>query len=194
MLTATLLDKKTRLPDPLFTSPEAHLLSLAIDKDGTVYAGSSPDGIVYKITQDGKSTVLYDAAEPNITALTTDKDGNVYAGTGPTGSIYRIAADGTARRVLGKLTTGIAGLQADADGAVYAVSGGTVTKINPDDTTQSFVAPDDQQFVSLALDPSTGAVYTGTGVVGSVYAIGAVRQTAAGQGERFSGHISVGRA
>jgi len=163
---------------PLFTSPEAHLLSLATDKDGNVYAGSSPDGIVYKITPDGKSTVLYDATEPNITALTVDKDGAVYAGTGPTGTVYRLSPDGTAKRVLGKLTTGITGLQSDADGAVYAASGGTVTKINSDDTTQSFVAPEDQQFVSLALDPSTGAVYTGTGVVGSVYAIGAFRQTA----------------
>ena len=172
------LDKPLAPKEALFTSPEAHLLSLATGKDGTVYAGSSPDGIVYKITPDGKSTVLYDATEPNITALTTDKDGNVYAGTGPTGTVYRIAPDGTARRVLGKLPTGITGLQADADGAVYAVSGGTVTKINPDDTTQSFVAPEDQQFVSLALDPSTGAVYTGTGVIGSVYGIGAFRQTA----------------
>ena len=170
-----------------FTSPEAHLLSLATGKDGMVYAGSSPDGIVYKITPDGKSVVLYDATEPNITALTTDKDGNVYAGTGPTGTVYRIAPDGTAKRVLGKLTTGITGLQADPDGSVYAVSGGTVTKINPDDTTQSFVAPEDQQFVSLALDPVSGAVYTGTGVVGSVYAIGAVRQTAAGQGSGLQG-------
>lgn len=186
VLTATLLDKKTRLVDPLFTSPEAHLLSLAIDKDGTVYAGSSPNGIVYKITQDGKSSVLYDATEPNITALTVDKDGAVYAGTGPTGTVYRISPDGTAKRVLGKLTTGITGLQSDPDGAVYAAAGGTVTKINPDDTTQSFVAPEDQQFVSLALDPSTGAVYTGTGVVGSVYAIGAFRQTA-GQTNKLAG-------
>ena len=180
-------DKPSAPTEALFTSPEAHLLSLAADKDGNVYAGSSPDGIVYKITQDGKSTVLYDAAEPNITALTTDKDGNVYAGTGPTGTVYRIAPDGTAKRVLGKLPTGITGLQADPDGAVYAVSGGAVTKINPDDTTQSFVAPEDQQFVSLALDPSTGAVYTGTGVVGSVYAIGAARQTAAEQGSGLAG-------
>ncbi len=171
---------------PLFTSPEAHLLSLATDKDGTVYAGSSPNGIVYKITPDGKSTVLYDATEPNITALTVDKDGAVYAGTGPTGTVYRISPDGTAKRVLGKLTTGITGLQADPDGAVYAAAGGTVTKINSDDTTQSFVAPEDQQFVSLALDPSTGAVYTGTGVLGSVYAIGAGRQTA-GQGSDLQG-------
>lgn len=171
-------DGQSSVSDPFFTSPEAHLLSLATDKDGNIYAGSSPNGIVYKITPDGKSSVFYDATEPNITALTVDKDGAVYAGTGPTGTVYRISPDGTAKRVLGKLTTGITGLQADPDGAVYAVAGGTVTKINPDETTQSFVAPEDQQFMSLALDPSTGAVYTGTGVVGSVYGIGAFRQTA----------------
>ncbi len=181
------LSKPVAPTGALFTSPEAHLLSLATDKGGNVYAGSSPSGIVYKITPDGKSTVLYDAAEPNITALTTDKDGNVYAGTGPTGTVYRISPDGAAKRVLGKLSTGITGLQADADGAVYAAAGGTVTKINADDTTQSFVAPQDQQFVSLALDPADGAVYTGTGVVGSVYGIGAFRQTA-GQTNTLEGN------
>ena len=48
-------------PTLLFTSPEAHILSLATDKAGNIYAGSAPDGIVYKITPDGKSSVFYDA-------------------------------------------------------------------------------------------------------------------------------------
>ncbi len=59
----------------LFTSPEAHILSLATDKDGNIYAGSAPDGIVYKITPDGKSSVFYDAPESGISALATDSQG-----------------------------------------------------------------------------------------------------------------------
>ncbi len=159
---------------PLFTSPEANILALATDKDGNVYAGSGPDGIVYKITPDGQSRVFYDAPEPNISALAVGADGSVYAGTTPTGTVYKISPDGTAKRLLGRAAPGVLSLKLDADGAVYAVNGGTVTKINPDETTQSFsTVTGDEQFLSLALDPATSAVYAGTGSVGSVYKIGA---------------------
>ena len=100
---------------PLFTSPEAHILSLATDKSGNVYAGSSPDGIVYKITPDGKSSVLYDATEPNISALATDSQGNVYVGTQPQGNIYKIAPDGRAKLLPTKATSGIMALRTDAE-------------------------------------------------------------------------------
>jgi sugar lactone lactonase YvrE len=159
---------------PLFTSPEANILALATDRDGNVYAGSGPDGIVYKIAPDGTSRVFYDAPEPNISALAVGADGSVYAGTTPTGTVYRISPDGSAKRLLGRAAPGVLSLKIDADGAVYAVNGGTVTKINPDETTQSFsTTTGDEQFLSLALDPTTSAVYAGTGSVGSVYKIGA---------------------
>jgi len=157
----------------LFTSPEANILSLTTDKDGNIYAGSGPDGIIYKIAPDGKSRVLYDTPEPNISALAADSQGNVYAGTSTTGTVYRIAPDGTAKRLLGRSTPGILSLKTDASDAVYAVSGSTVYKINADDSVQSYVAQSDEQFLSLALDTAGKAIYAGTGTVGSVYKIGA---------------------
>ena len=163
---------------PLLTSPEAHILSLTADRAGNVYAGSSPDGIVYKITPDGKSSVFYNATEPNIAALATDSQGNVYAGTSPAGTVYRIAPDGTAKRLLGRASPGISSLKIDGSDAVYASSGSTVYKISADDSVQSYVAQADEQFLSLALDPASSAVYAGTGTVGSVYKIGT--DTAAG--------------
>ena len=171
----------------LFTSPEAHILSLATDKTGNVYAGSAPDGIVYKIVPrlggvtdngglapaDPQTRVLYDAAEPNITALTTDSKGNVYAGTSPSGAVYRIAPDGTAKRLTGLPATAVTSLQTDSTDAVYASSGSAISKISPDNSVQSYGTQTDQQFISLAIDPATQAVYAGTGTVGSVYKIGA---------------------
>ena len=163
----------TYLSPPLFTSPEANILSVTTDKNGNVYAGSAPNGIVYKITPDGKSSVLYDVPEPNVSALATDSQGNVYAGTSTIGTVYRIAPDGTAKRLLGRSSPGIQSLKTDAGDAVYAVSGSTVYKINPDDSVQSYVADSDEQFLSLALDTASNTVYAGTGTVGSVYKIGA---------------------
>ena len=170
----------------LFTSPESHILSLAVGKDGSIYAGSAPDGIVYKIvpklgavTDNGglapanpQTSVLYDAAEPNITALTTDSQGNIYAGTSGPGSVYRIAPDGAAKRLPGLPSTSVTSLKTDSADAVYAASGSTIYKISPDNSVQSYGAQADQQFISLALDPSASAVYAGTGTIGSVYKIG----------------------
>ncbi len=168
----------------VFTSPEPHILSLATDKAGAIYAGCAPDGIVYKIAPDGKSSVFYDAVEPSISALATDSSGNVYAGTAPTGTVYRVAADGTAKRLLGRAAPGISCLKADGSDSIYASSGSTVYKINPDDTVQSFVAQADEQFLSLALDPFGFAVYAGTGTVGSVYKIGLGVTMVSGTGDR----------
>jgi hypothetical protein len=66
----------------LFDSTESNLLSLAYDGKQTLYAGSDPDGILYRIdTTTGKAFVLYDAPETEISALALDAAGNLYAGT-----------------------------------------------------------------------------------------------------------------
>jgi len=155
----------------LFTSPETNLLSLAVDKDGNVYAGSGPDGIVYKITPDGAGRVLYDASEPQVAALATDAAGNVYAGTAPKGNVYKIAPDGYARLLSDRATSGILSLQSDADGNLYACAGSSIYRIGADETVQSFTAPTDEQFISLGLDAKAGRVYAGTSAAGALYAI-----------------------
>ena len=171
--------------DVLFTSPEAHILSLAVGKDGTLYAGSAPSGIVYKIVLnmsqvDGfvfpptpLTSVFYDATEPNISALTVDSLGNVYAGTSATGNVYKIAPDGTAKKLAGLPSAGVTSLTTDKSDSVYAAAGGTITKIAPDNSVQTYTTPADPQFISLALDPQTSALYAGTGTGGVVYSLGA---------------------
>ena len=157
---------------PLFTSPEADILSLAVDKSGSVYAGSSPNGIVYKITPQGQSSVFYDATEPNISALATDSTGNVYVGTQPQGSIYKITPDGTAKLLSSRATSGVLSLRTDGNDNLYACSGNTIYRIAPDETMQTFTADADEQFVTLAVDSGRGQVYAGTSTVGSVYSLG----------------------
>ena len=172
-----------------FTSPETNILSLTTDKAGSIYAGSSPNGIVYKIvphidpreasvngsmpSADPQASVLYDATEPNISALTTDSAGNVYAGTSATGNVYKIAPDGTAKKLMGLPSAGVTSLKTGSDDAVYAAAGGTITKISPDNSVQTYTTAADPQFISLAVDPQTQALYAGTGTGGSVYTLGA---------------------
>jgi len=62
----------------LIDSKADHVLCLATAPDGTLFAGTDGEALVYRWAG-GKAFVLYDAAENEITALTTDAQGNVYA-------------------------------------------------------------------------------------------------------------------
>lgn len=61
---------------------ENNLLSLISDGKDLLYAGTDPNGLVYRIDRKTNETfVVYDAPEAEISALVLDKAGNVYAGT-----------------------------------------------------------------------------------------------------------------
>jgi hypothetical protein len=64
----------------LVDSQADHVLCLAVAPDGTLYAGTDGEAMVYRWA-DGKPFVLYDADEAEVTALATDADGNLYVGT-----------------------------------------------------------------------------------------------------------------
>lgn len=166
----------------LFTSPEAHLQSLAVGPDGTVYAGGSPDGLVYAITPAGQGKVLYDSTQQNITGLAVDSSGVVYASTSPRGLIYRITPSGSATAPTvkqiypgtsnaGLPQTPIYGLSVDSTGNVWACTGNNILRIPPGGTILTYAAPTDVSFISLAIGDD-GLVYAGTSNIGTVYALG----------------------
>jgi hypothetical protein len=66
----------------LLDSGENNLLSLASDGNDTLYAGTDPHGLVYRVNRKtGKSFVLFNAPESEIGALALDKNGDLYAAT-----------------------------------------------------------------------------------------------------------------
>ncbi|HEX5323372.1 MAG TPA: Ig-like domain-containing protein, partial [Capsulimonadaceae bacterium] len=161
----------------LFTSPEAHLQSLAIGSDGQIYAGGSPDGLIYTINPDGSGKILYDAAEPNISCLTVDANNTVYAGTSPKGVIYKIVQSAGASPNVTKLIPGgdtpIYGLSSDSVGTVWACSGNNILRVAGDGTVLTYAAGSDVSFISLALG-GNGQVYAGTNNIGTIYTLGSV--------------------
>lgn len=92
--------------DLFFQSEEKHIRSLALDKSsGNLYAGSSGNGYLYRLTATGTVSVLYDAAFPEIHQLAIGRDGVVYA-----------AAAGEAKSLPGLIPTPVANLEgAEAD-------------------------------------------------------------------------------
>jgi hypothetical protein len=88
----------TLAPDftEVFNTEQAYIWSSAIDAQGNAYLGTGHDGKIYRVGNDGRGAMLYDAPELDVTALALGRDGALYAGTSPDGKVYRITADGRA--------------------------------------------------------------------------------------------------
>jgi WD40 repeat protein len=80
--------------DQLFSTEQPYIWSTAIDAAGNVYLGTGHDGKIYRVTPDGKGTLLNKVSELDVTALVVGRDGSLYAGTSPDGKVYRLTADG----------------------------------------------------------------------------------------------------
>jgi hypothetical protein len=80
----------------VFNTEQAFVWSSTIDAQGNVYLGTGHDGKIFRVTPEGRGTLLYDAAELDVSALVAGRDGAIYAGTSPDGKVYRITADGHA--------------------------------------------------------------------------------------------------
>lgn len=65
-------------PEKFFSSSEQHIRCMVFAKDGTLYAGSDGRGLVYRISQDGKGFVLFEAPDQEIPAIALDPQGNLY--------------------------------------------------------------------------------------------------------------------
>src|SRR5205823_1102577 len=59
-----------------------NLLSILSDGKDTLYVGTDPNGLVYRINRKTKDVfVLFDAPEAEVNCLALDAKGNLYAGT-----------------------------------------------------------------------------------------------------------------
>jgi streptogramin lyase len=76
--------------EPFFQCAALEVLCLDAGSDGTLYAGTAPDGFVYRITAAGEGSILFDAPQAYVWDLALGPDGAVYAAAGPRAAIWRI--------------------------------------------------------------------------------------------------------
>src|SRR5258708_8867366 len=76
--------------EPVFSSDQPEIWSVAQGTDGSLYLGTGRRGRVYKLDASGKSTLLWSADQPEVFAVAVDSKGVVYPGTSPDGKVYRI--------------------------------------------------------------------------------------------------------
>src|SRR5579863_7858001 len=83
----------------LSTTPSTYIWSIAADREGNLYAASGSPARVYRITPDGKSSVIFEPQELQVQALVVDKSAVIYAATNPDGKVYKIERRAAATQV-----------------------------------------------------------------------------------------------
>ncbi len=77
----------------LLDAAEPVVFALWADVDGTLFAGTSPQGKVYRIVGE-KSEVFFDPGETYVWAIARGADGALWVATGTEGRLYRVDASG----------------------------------------------------------------------------------------------------
>src|SRR5688500_1960605 len=152
--------------------------ALAEGPDGTIYAGTGPQGVVLAVKGERVSTLLK-LDDANVFSLLVDKQGRLLIGTGgERGRIYRIDKPGEKTDEKPHEVFSVDGVQyvwqmrQTPDGNLYAATGpnGQVFEIKPDDSHSVLFDADDSNILSLAAD-NGDLLYAGTDPSGLIYKI-----------------------
>ena len=171
----------------IYTSPSSFIWSIAADKDGVVYAATGAPARVYRVTPDGKSTVIFEPKELQVQSIALGQDGAVYAATSPDGKVYRItrkpgstaaAPEFAAETFFDPKTKYIWDMEFDAQGRLYIATGdnGEIYRVEKNGQGAVFFKSDEAHMRVLAFDPK-GNLIAGSDGSGLVYRI-----TPAGEG------------
>lgn len=160
---------------PLAGLDATHVWDLAEDRDGNLYVATGDDGKIFKVSADGKTSVVYTSEDSQVLCLAVSTDGSIYAGTGPGGHVIRIDPRGAAKMLYACPESYVWSLAVDARGEmIYAGTGpkGRIYKIAPDGKGSVFYTTKQEHILCLAAGPD-GMVYAGTDKSGLVYRIDA---------------------
>ncbi len=105
----------------VWTAEQPEIFAVAVDDGGVVYAGTSPDGRVYRI-ENGKATEFFAPGARFIWALAFRRDGSLFVGTGDQGKIFQVAPDGKGSVYFESGQSNITSLAVDSEGRVLAGS------------------------------------------------------------------------
>ncbi len=148
----------------LYATPSTYIWAVAADDAGNVFAATGSPARVYRITPEGKSTIIFQPQELQVQALKVGPNGVIYAATAPDGKVYKIehkAAGNPETNEVHKADTK-SGDNASKDAAKPA--------LDPSWSSSIYFAPGTKYIWDLALDKS-GNLYIATGDHGEIYKV-----------------------
>ncbi len=113
------------------TSLEIHAITL--DQQGRVYAATSPDGKVYRVSAAGAVEEYYDPKAKYIWAMAFNARGELFVATGDRGEVHRVTAAGTGSVFYRTEETHARSLIVDGQGnlVVGTEPGGLILRVSP---------------------------------------------------------------
>jgi WD40 repeat protein len=165
----------------IYTSPSTFIWGIAADKDGVVYAATGAPARVYRVTPDGKSSVIFEPKELQVQSISLGQDGAIYAATSPDGKVYRItrkpggaaaAPEFAAETFFDPKTKYIWDMAFDAQGRLYIATGdnGEIFRVEKNGQGAVFFKSDEAHIRVLSFDPR-GNLIAGSDGSGLVYRI-----------------------
>ncbi|HEX4749495.1 MAG TPA: hypothetical protein VH302_08140 [Bryobacteraceae bacterium] len=143
----------------VWSAEQSQVFALCVNARGVLYAGSSPNGGVYRL-QNGKAEPIWKSSAKYIWAIQAAPDGTLYVATGEQGRIYKVAPGGGAEiyyetgqanvTALALAPNGHLYAGTDPNGIVYDISGTNAGTVLYDSTLP--------EIRSIAVD-SIGTVY-----------------------------------
>jgi hypothetical protein len=145
----------------LYTTPSTYIWAVAADDAGNVYAATGSPARVYRITPDGKSSIIFEPQELQVQTLEVGPNGVIYAGTAPDGKVYKLEHKPTERNA-GKAEAKEKSGESSAENSKPA--------LDPSWTSSVYFAPGTKYIWDLLLDKS-GNLYVATGDHGEIYKV-----------------------
>ncbi len=158
--------------DKYYETDQFAVTALAVDTDGTLYAGTAPDGQLFAITAQDEGKLLCELPADYIWDLELANDGHIWAATGPEGIIYQVDKDGQFSVYTDLPQSHVLTLASNGDGLWAGTSQpGCVYRIARRGQAVSLLEIDDSDITSLTVT-ETGQLYAASAPKGYIYRIG----------------------
>ncbi|MGB5574904.1 MAG: hypothetical protein WBO69_16115 [Thermoanaerobaculia bacterium] len=138
----------------LFEAEEPEIFAVWVAEDGAVFAGSSPNGKVYRLGEDD-ATVFFDPEQTYIWDLERGAGGSLLVATGTDGKLFKVEADGQAEVLFDSQDTHLRTLKALPNGQVLmgTAGEGLILRLDPDGTVRTLYDAAQPEVVAFAADP-----------------------------------------
>ncbi len=149
----------------LLAAPEPEVFAVWADRDGTVFAGTSPRGKVYRIPRSSRSQssasgygpaeVYYDPGETYIWALVRAADGALLVATGTQGKLFRVTGKGQGKVFYDSEDTHLRSLLPlpGGDVLVGTAGDGLILRVGKDGQARTLYDAQQPEVVALAAGP-----------------------------------------
>ncbi|HEY6338600.1 MAG TPA: hypothetical protein VIW68_08925 [Candidatus Sulfotelmatobacter sp.] len=156
----------------LYGTPSTYIWAIAADDAGNLYAATGAPARLYRITPEGKASIIFEPQELQVQAVVVGSGGVIYAGTAPDGKVYKIGHKPglNAGKADSAKSDAAQGSEKNKDKGAEKDKEAAKPSLDPAWSSSVYFAPGTKYIWSLALDKA-GDLYVATGDHGEIYKV-----------------------